>query len=63
MLVAIALTDVVTGRTDHNAWNTLLLLVQDETPGNRVDCRIAGVRIESMRVAPQAPNSFCSSPD
>ena len=63
MLLAVALTDVVAGRTDQNAWNTLSRLVQDETPGNCVDCHVAGMRIKPIRLASQAPNSFCSSPD
>ena len=36
---------------------------QDEMRGSRIDCHIDCVRINSMQLAPQAPNSFCSSPD
>ena len=63
MVVAVAQTDVAPGRTDQNAWNTPLLLVRDQMPGNCVDCRSAGMRIKQIRIASQAPNSFCSSPD
>ena len=45
MLVILARTDIVAGRANHNAWNTLWPFVQDEMQRSRVGCRIDGLRI------------------